>query len=48
MALIKEKNQFKKRKMFLLLYFENYKTTFNFHNLGYHRDKNVVLEEKKI
>ena len=32
--------------MFLLLYFENYKTTFNAQDFGYGNDKNLVLEEK--
>ena len=47
MGLMKEKQQIQEQKQALLLYSDIYKTTFNFHDLGYHLDKNLVLEERK-
>ena len=44
---MKEKQQVEEEKHGLLVYFEIYKTTFNFHDLGYHHDRNFVLEERK-
>ena len=50
---MKEKQQIYEENHGLLLYFDTYKTTFNFHDLGYDHDKkkkhdkNLVLEERK-
>ena len=46
MRLAKEKQQIYEEKHGLFLYFDTYKTTFNFYDLGYYHDKNLVLEEK--
>ena len=47
MGLMKEEKQISEEKHDLLLYSDIYKTTFNFHDLSYHHDKNLVLEERK-
>ena len=39
MGLMKEKQQIYEENHGLLLYFDTYKTTFNFHDLGYDHDK---------
>ena len=47
MGLMKEKQQVQEQKHVLLLYSDIYKTTFNFHDLGYHDDKNFIPEDRK-